>query len=171
MKTSLLLGCLLAALVFAVRAEDRKKDSSAPKPPTFKTPKGWKAVDPGVITSARFEIGEKDRIASVTVTGLSGEGGGLTANVNRWREQIGLKSLAEKDVLKSLQEIKVDGISGHAVDLTGPDRDGKVTQRILAAVVKRGDQTWFFKLSGPAGLVGEQKAAFEEFLKSVRFEK
>ena len=47
-------------------------------------------------------------------------------------------------------------------------RDGA---RILATIVTRGNQVWFFKLMGPADVVGNQKAAFEEFLKSVRFRK
>jgi hypothetical protein len=171
LKLSFPLGFLLAAtFVSAARAEDGEKDSKTPKPLTFQTPKGWRAVDADFISLARFQIREKDRIASMTVTALNGDGGGLVANVNRWRAQVGLKPLAEKDALKSLQAIKVDGIAGHVLDLTGPDTDGK-SRRILAAVVKKGNQTWFFKLMGPASLVGEQKTAFEEFLKSVRFEK
>jgi hypothetical protein len=171
-KLSFPLAYLLAAtLVFAAPAEDPEKGSPAPKPPSFQAPKGWQVVEAGPVSSARFQIGEGDRIASMTVTGLTRDGGGLAANINRWRAQVGLESLAEQDALKSLRPIKVDSISGHTLDLTGPDVVGKATPRILAAVVKRGDHTWYFKLTGPTSLVGEQKSAFEGFLKSVRFEK
>jgi hypothetical protein len=107
----------------------------------------------------------------MTVTGLNGDGGGLPANINRWRAQVGLKSLEEKDSLNSAQPIKVDGVSGHAVDLTGPDIAETVRSRIPLVVVKKGDLTWFFRLAGPAPVVAEQKSAFNGFVKSVRFEK
>jgi uncharacterized protein (TIGR03067 family) len=134
-------------------------------------PKGWQAVEPGIICSARFQIGEGDRIASVTVTGLKGGGGGLAANINRWRIQLGLDTLPDKDALAAAQSIKVDGLPGHSVDLTGPKVSGKEARRILATVVTRGDLTWYFKLDGPPGLVAGHKPAFDRFLKSVHFER
>jgi hypothetical protein len=103
--------------------------------------------------------------------GLPGDAGGLAANVNRWRRQVGAELLPDEETLKTLRPIKLDGNAAHALDLTGPNVAGKTTQRILAAIVMRDGQTWFFKLSGPASLVGEQKAAWEAFLKSVRFGK
>jgi hypothetical protein len=151
--------------------KELKNEPPPPKSPAFQAPKEWQAVEPGEVTSARFQIGERDRIATMTVTGLKGDGGGLAANISRWRKVVGLEPLAEKDVLTTARPIKVDGISGHSVDLTGPEVTGKPTPRILVAVVKHGNETWFFKLEGPANLVAAQKSAFDGFLKSVRFEK
>jgi len=51
--------------------------------------------------------------------------------------------------------------------LTGPESAGG--SRILAVMVSRGDISWFFKMRGPADLVGREKAAFEAFIGSVRF--
>src|SRR5262245_23387148 len=42
--------------------------------------------------------------------------------------------------------------------------------RLLGAILPHGDSTWFFKLSGPASAVEEQKKAFDSFLQSLRFE-
>lgn len=171
-KISCILACLLAVLlVFAALAQDSEKGSPPPKPPTFQVPRGWQARDAGSTSSARFQIGEGDRIAFMTVTGLNGDGGGLVANINRWRAQVGLKSLPEKDALNSTQSVKVDGNSGHALDLTGTDTTDKSARRILVVVVKHGDQTWYFRLAGPSNLVAEQKAAFDGFVKSIRFER
>ena len=75
----------------------------------------------------------------------------------------------DEEVLKSAREVKVDGLRGHAVDLKGPPRDGQSAQGTLGAVVTRDDQVWFFKLTGPAELVGRQKTAFNELLTSVKF--
>src|SRR5262249_52189486 len=154
--------------VSAARAEE----PPAPKPPTYQVPKEWKAVEPASpLISARFQIGEGERMATVVVTGLQGNAGGLAANVNRWRAQVGLDAVSEEAAVKSLQAIKVDGSAGHVADVTGPDAPDKVPTRIRVVVVTRGEHTWFFKLTGPATLVGEQVPAFDGFIKSIRFEK
>ena len=80
-----------------------------------------------------------------------------------------LEALKDEEAVKSAREIKVDGLRGHAVDLSGPRKEGQPAQRLLAVFVTRGDQVWFFKLIGPADLVGKEKAAFEGLLTSVRF--
>ena len=164
-------GLLATTVLSAAWGDDPTKDAPPPKPPAFQIPKGWQELEDGPLASARFQIKEQDRLATVVVLAASGDGGGLAANVNRWRAQVGLEALIEKDALKSLQSIKVDGIPGHSLDLTGPDAPDKMTQRIRAVIVKRGEQTWFFRVMGPASLVGEQVSPFDGFIKSVRFEK
>jgi hypothetical protein len=148
----------------------RKYLEPAPGAPAFQAPKGWRPVEDRGVMLARFEVGEGKHMASATVMTLLGEGGGLVANVNRWRAQIGLDALDEQAVARAVRPIKVDGLPGHGVDLTGPQVDGKASQRILAVVVKEGDRVWFFKLMGPADLVAEEKQAFEQFVESVRFD-
>jgi hypothetical protein len=171
-KTALFFACFLAtSLGSSSPAEQPGKEPPPPKPPAFQAPKEWQAVEAGFVASARFQIRGGDRIATMTVTGLKGDGGGLATNINRWRTIVGLEPLPEKDALTTAQPIKVDGIPGHSLDLTGPDVTGKPTARILVAVVKQGNQTWFFKLEGPSNLVAAEKSAFDAFLKSVRFEK
>lgn len=41
--------------------------------------------------------------------------------------------------------------------------------RTLGAIIPRGEQAWFFKLSGPNGAVAQQAEAFRTFVSSVRF--
>jgi hypothetical protein len=41
--------------------------------------------------------------------------------------------------------------------------------RMVAAIVPRGDQTWYFKLTGPVQEVGEHKEEFRRFVESSRF--
>ncbi len=162
---------LLVALGTGVQAEDQEKAPPPPKPLTFQVPKGWKPIDPGDLVTARFQIGAGEQTATMTVTGLRGDGGGLAANINRWRSQVGLEPVPEKDAVRALQPVKVDGNSGHVLDLTGPEVAGKPTLRMRVGIVKHAEQTWYFRLIGPARLVGEQQTAFDGFLKSVRFSK
>lgn len=64
------------------------------------------------------------------------------------------------------------GCSGHdpirtyevAKSAAGPN------DRMLAAILPRGEQAWFFKLTGPTGPVGDVSEPFREFIHSVRFE-
>jgi hypothetical protein len=128
-------------------------------------------MEAGPSVFARFQIGEKDAIATVVVVELPGNGGGLAPNVNRWRAQLNLERLSEKDALKSLKAIKVNRIDGHLLDITGQESTDKVGQRIVAVVLPREKPTWFFRMAGPRRLVGDQKAVFEAFVKSFRFEK
>jgi hypothetical protein len=159
---------LAAVLAAGGRADEPKKD---PAPPTFLAPKGWEPLDEGTFATARFRVGEGETAVTVTLTGLSGDGGGLTANVNRWRAQVGLEALDEKGALKALHGVKVGGLAGHSLDVTGPDVAGKITQRVMVVAVRKGDETWYVRMGGPAIDVAGQKAAFDEIVKSVRFAK
>ena len=162
-------ACLLVVtFVLAAAGAGLEKEPPSPKPPAFKVPKAWRATDPSPFASARFQVGERDRVATVLVVALPRDGGGPAANVNRWRAQLGLEPLAEKEALKSLRPIRVGGVAGHAFDLTGP---GKAPLRIRAVLITRGNRTWFFRMSGPASLVAEQASAFDDFIKSVRFDR
>jgi hypothetical protein len=45
----------------------------------------------------------------------------------------------------------------------------KVSERLLGALVPRGDQLWYFKMKGPEKLVTPQDEAFRQFLDSIQF--
>lgn len=161
---------LISSFTPCAAADEPKK---MPQPPTYKVPKSWEKIEPDKLgfTTARFQVGKGEKAVSVTLTKLGGIGGTVTANINRWRGQVGLESLEEKEALKTLQAAKVDGLPGHIFDVTGPEVEGKVTQRIVVVFVTKGEETWFVRIGGPAGSVAEQKADFDAFVKSMRFEK
>jgi hypothetical protein len=165
LKATFVLACSLVAT-----GQDPAKFTSAPKAPAFQAPKEWRAIGPGPLISAAFRIEKGERIATVTVTGLRG-GGSLAANVNRWRAQVGLEAAPEKEALQGLKATRVDGGAGHFLDLAGPGLEQKGPQRMQVVIATRGELIWYFKIMGPPNLVGEQSAAFDGFIKSVRFEK
>jgi hypothetical protein len=144
-------------------------NNGEPHVPVFKAPQGWRKVDAVPVALARFEIGPENGRAIVTVIGLPGEGGGLVANVNRWRSQLNLEPLNDDDARKSARAAQIDRIEGKAVDIQGSSIDGKPAQRILAVMVKHGESTWFFRLSGPADLVAQERSNFTRFLESIQF--
>jgi hypothetical protein len=145
--------------------EREQREPAAALPLTYRTPPGWKEQPArDGISLAAFQVGDGNRKAVVTI---SAAGGSLSANVNRWRDQVGLEPISEEQIRHDLRPMNVDGAQGHYADLTGPESAGG--SRILAVMVPRGDITWFFKMRGPADLVGREKAAFEAFMGSVRF--
>jgi hypothetical protein len=129
----------------------------------YTAPPGWKDLGAEGMSVATLQLTEGDQSAKITVSPMGGPAGGLAANVNRWRRQVNLEPMADEEVRKDCKEIEVAGKPGLYVDLAGPQ------MRILAVVLTRGDETWFFKLMGPSTLVGKQKSAFEAFVHSVRF--
>jgi hypothetical protein len=141
------------------------------RPLKYDKPEGWKEQpDATGIRLVVFQIAEGGKTADAAITVLSGPAGGLLANVNRWRAQIHLGEVKEEKLQKELRRIEVAGSAAAYVDLTGPEVNGKPSQRILGVVLPQGEQTWFFTLKGPADLVEKQKPAFETFVKSVRFD-
>jgi hypothetical protein len=90
--------------------------------------------------------------------------------VNRWRDQIGLPPIDAAKLRDELQSIDVAGERANLIELVGPEAAGEKRQSILGVMLERGNQTWFFKMTGPTDLVARQESAFEEFVRSIRFD-
>ena len=90
--------------------------------PNWQVPAGWQEVSGGQFLVAKFMLaGAGGATAAVNVSSSSGEGGGLTGNINRWRGQLGLSQLSEDDVNKLLTTIDVAGGKASLVDMNGTD--------------------------------------------------
>ncbi|HYV36174.1 MAG TPA: hypothetical protein VE988_10750 [Gemmataceae bacterium] len=133
----------------------------------YKAPDDWvrmsKVMSPAV---AGFEIGEGKKKVTVTLTRFIDEGG-LVANIDRWRKQIGLPPGNEEQNRKDIRYLNIDGEKTPYVDLANPGKAD--SDRILGVIAKPGSTTWFFKMYGPPDQVELHKAAFEQFVESVRF--
>jgi hypothetical protein len=129
-------------------------------------PSGWTQVAPGPMQQALFTVkGSDSQPAQVSVVMLTGPAGGELDNVNRWRGQAKLDPIKPEDLKSLTEEVEIAGIAGHLFDLGG-DQGGI---RILAAILQRNGNSWFFKMMGNDALVKEQKTAFKDFLKGIRF--
>ncbi len=151
---------------------ERPKAPAAEPTLHYTKPESWvEAPDlaSGMIRmAAAFRVTEGGKSAEITVIPLGGDGGGLLANVNRWRGQIKLGSIDESQLRKDVRTVEIAGTPASYLDLLGPERASR--ERMLVVVVPRGSQTWFFKMRGPADLVARQQTAFETFMKSVKFD-
>jgi hypothetical protein len=134
----------------------------------WKTPAGWKELPGSQMRIASFQVSPENPDIQLTVIPLSGESGGLLANINRWEGQIGLPATAETDLPKLVTRAEVDGHPVDLVDMLGPE-SASPRLRLLGAVMPHGEKTYYFKLSGRADVVGSQKEKFGAFIQSVRF--
>ena len=143
---------------------------STPSQLTWKTPEGWTEVPPGEMRVASFKIqGQNGKQADVSVIPLPGRPGTDDANVNRWRGQVGLSSVSPEELKKSAESVEAGGQSAQLYDIAGQNPASGEAARILGVIQHRADAVWFFKMTGDANLVEQQKPAFVDFLKSLKF--
>jgi hypothetical protein len=145
-----------------------RETKSRPRPQlSWKLPQGWKEAAPSQISLANFTIaGPKDQQAQVGITELANFSGKDGQIVNMWRSQVGLEPLSDADALKQFQSVEVGTEKGNLFEVSGTSKDTPFS--ILTAFVHHPDGSWFYKLSGDADLVRDQKPVFIEFLKSIQ---
>jgi hypothetical protein len=142
----------------------------APDMPQWKPPTDWTETEPGPMIFKKFSISDPAGAkAAVSISFFPGDVGGVFANVNRWRGQMGLSPL-EADRLASVTEtVETAGGKATLVDFTGTDAKTGQLARLIGAIVPHGEQTWFYKLLGSSALVGKEKDGFVQFVKGVHY--
>lgn len=138
--------------------------------PTWTVPGTWKEISGGQFLFAKFLIaGEGDAKAAVNVSTSAGDGGGLAANINRWRAQLGQGPWSEAELQKNTQEIEVLGGKGTYVEMSGTDSSTDKPATTLGVKVVRSGSTWYYKLMGEPKLVAAEKENFLAFVKGVKY--
>jgi hypothetical protein len=105
----------------------------------------------------------------VNVSASVGDGGGLVANISRWRKQLGLDEMSEADVNKLVTPVAISGGSAMFVDLSGTDARSGQSAGLVGAMVPQAGQAWFYKLMGNPMVVQAQKDAFTKFVQSATY--
>jgi hypothetical protein len=167
----LCLGCHKSEVQFYRVAKEEAETVEASDPRIHWTvPSGWKTLPPDQMRLGNFvAAGSDGRKVEITVITFPGTAGGELENVNRWRRQISLPPVGA-DEIKS-ENTAIGGNAAKVYDLTsaGPATPGGATTRVIAAIALVDGASWFIKMSGDAELVAAQRAAFDQFLKSVSF--
>ena len=134
-------------------------------------PDGWtRLANTKPMRFATLSAGDGDETIEIAITRLGGAAGGIVANINRWRGQVGLLPASELELAGSAQPVHARGALGVMVDLIGasgvPDAE---PPRMLAAIFPTDTHTWFIKTMGSHPLLETNRAAFVELCASVRF--
>lgn len=131
---------------------------------TWKAPSGWEEKPASSMRVGSFLIkGPGGESVDISVIPLAGDVGGLLANLNRWRGQIGLKPIAASELGKNITHTSMGGRAMTWVDFVNAG------QRLTIAIYNKDGRQWFFKMSGPDALVRATQPAFKQFLSSLRF--
>jgi hypothetical protein len=133
-------------------------------------PDGWSEQPVSEMRLASFKVnGPNATSADISVTAFPGDAGGLVSNVNRWRGQLQLPQLEEKQLRQTIQQAEVQGAPAYFVDLQTVENSSKPS-RILGAVMERSDRTWFVKMTGPPTLLESERRKFFDFVNSFQFD-
>lgn len=128
-------------------------------------PAGWTVGPENSMRKATWIVtGPNDSKAEIAVTVFPGSVGGLTANVNRWRGQIGLPPASPDDIAASAKSAKVSGLDSQRFVMTSAD--GK--KSVDAVMTSKDGATWFFKMNGETAAVQANSAAFVAFLSASK---
>jgi len=149
---------------------------------TYQAPADWVAETPSSqMRRAQYRLpraaGDQED-AEMVVFFFPGQGGSVTANVDRW---IGMFARADGSSASSDakidkrqingQTITVVDVSGVYTNRMGPmaaDASPKPDYRMLAAIVETPGGPWFFKMTGPAKTVSKWEPSFKSFLGTIR---
>jgi hypothetical protein len=138
--------------------------------PTWTVPASWQTAPLTQFLLAKFAIpGMGDAKAEVNISALAGDGGGLLANVNRWRGQLGLSHFEQVDLTAAASTFDASGTQASVVDFTGTNAKTGKAARLIGVVLPTGGQTWFYKLMGDNEVVAQQKDAFVRFIQSAKY--
>ncbi|MEI6248832.1 MAG: hypothetical protein WCP67_09835, partial [Verrucomicrobiota bacterium] len=136
-----------AAVPMAAPASMKAEAAGFDAPKWGKLPAGWTVGPENAMRKATWIVaGPNGSKAEVAVTVFPGSVGGLTANVNRWRGQIGLPPASSEEVAASAKPAKVGSIASQRFTLVS--EDGK--KALEAVMTPKDGATWFFKMSGEA---------------------
>jgi len=133
---------------------------------TWTAPEVWVAKAPSAMRKGSYVIRNEAGEADLSITVFPGDTGGLLANLNRWRSQIGLAPLAAAELDANLDHLDANGLHFEIVDFPGSANG--VPTRILGAVLQRSGETWFFKLMGPDAAVAGEQPVFIAFLQTIK---
>jgi len=166
---------LQAGITSTQRFGSSKGQASATQAPMenpfrFTLPEGWAELEPTQMRVINLRpAGNPDLECALTV--LPGDGGGLTANINRWRDQMGLGPIGDEEVA-GMPRASLLGEAATIVDLRGDYTGmGSVAREdwgLLGLVLTTERFTLFVKMTGPGELVSAERPGFELFSGSLR---
>ena len=146
-------------------------------------PAAWKTEGPRPMRAATYSIplsaGDQGVAECVVNFFGPGQGGGVDANVERWRGQVlgadGKPAAAkiDKRTINGIAVTRVDS-SGTYTGMGGPMMGGAkpaAGYRLIGAIAEGPGGNVFFKLTGPAKSIAAQEKHFDQLLSSLEREK
>lgn len=138
-------------------------------------PAGWEAAEPTAMRQVNLRFKDSADVECY-FTFLPGGGGGLHANINRWRKQMGLDDLSA-DAVAALPQKPIFGQSATFIlidgDYAGMGTEAKADYRLYGLILTYTDpqsqeeQAFFLKMTGPREILETQEDAFDLIASSL----
>lgn len=130
-------------------------------PKWAKLPAGWTVGPANSMRKATWIVtGPAGSQAEIAVTVFPGNVGGVTANVNRWRGQIGLPAASAEEIAAAATKLQVGSVASQRHVMVSSDG----AKSVDAVMTSKDGATWFFKLNGDTAAVAAQSGPFAAFL-------
>lgn len=146
-------------------------------------PPGWKTEAPKPMRAATYTVATKEANGAsaecVVYFFGAGQGGGVDANLERWKGQIvgpdgkPAEAKIDKRTIHGLPVTTIDS-TGDYTGMGGPMTSSKSVQsnyRLMGAIVEGPAGNVFLKFTGPAKTVAAHQSEFEQLLNSFEKEK
>jgi len=137
---------------------------------TWELPEGWSQGPDSPMRLATFLI-ESDPLAECVLSTLHGDAGGVEANLDRWRSQMGQPPLTAEEIA-ALPRWPVLGADAAVVEAAGPYTSmggGTIDDALLLGVVcPMEGRTFFVKMTGTRAALEAERERFKAFCLSLR---
>ncbi|MBI3118709.1 MAG: hypothetical protein HYZ00_08495, partial [Candidatus Hydrogenedentes bacterium] len=138
---------------------------------TWTKPEPWTELPSTSLRLANFQAGSEGNVECY-LSVLPGGAGGIEANLNRWRKQMGLALYTPEEVA-ALPKLPVLGHEAVVGDMTGTftgmsGDQNNPNYRMLGAILEHGGAMVFVKMVGPAEAVAAERENFDAFVASLK---
>jgi hypothetical protein len=153
--------------------DDKDEGQPQQNPLVWITPAEWKEKPASQMRLINLSFGPQSE-AECYLTAIPGEAGGIAANLNRWRKQMGQPDLSDSEIAtlpkRSLMggeaiQLSVDG----AFQGMGDAASAKRNYRLVGLLLPNPELTLFVKMTGPIELLEQNRAQFDAFCNSINF--
>ena len=128
-------------------------------------PAAWRKQTAGRMVKESYRLDQQTDPAVAVVVSISvfpGEVGSLLSNINRWRNQLTLPAISEKDISKYAQSQQTNG----GIPFTHINIENN-EQGLSVVILKYNEQQYFFKLTGPANQLPSYQTVFKTFIREL----
>lgn len=153
----------------AAESSAANRESGGPRL-VYDVPEGWTEQPGSAMRDINLVFGGEGE-GECYVARLPGAGGGLAANVNRWRGQMGAEPLSDEEIAA----LPTQALFGQPATLVEVDGDfsgmgaasAKKDYRMIGLILASDAGAVFVKMTGPREMIAANREAFDSFVESL----
>lgn len=144
-------------------APPEQAEAAAPSEQPWTTPESWsESPDVPSMRLATLVIDDESGPVEVAISRFAGDVGGMLANVNRWRGQVGLPPVGQAELDGLLERFESPGFEGALLHI-----EGERQHMLVASIYETAaDRTWFVRVLEEPEIAERVKDEVFEFARS-----